>query len=138
MKISKLALIALLGGALVAFGCSDDSGPTGGTAGGGGEGGMGGGGVPSCEATACLFCPQAALGDFGALLGDLNVPIDFTAVPEGAVVQGGAVMIDICRRPFRVITAPSSYDIWIFRGSFIFCHCAWIESIFHARQSQQG
>ena len=31
MNISKLALIALLGGALMAFGCSDDSSGTGGT-----------------------------------------------------------------------------------------------------------
>ena len=37
MKISKLALIALLGGALMAFGCADDD------SGGGGEGGGGGG-----------------------------------------------------------------------------------------------
>ncbi|MGB5265201.1 MAG: hypothetical protein WBN30_01340 [Polyangiales bacterium] len=98
MKISRLALLALLGGALMAFGCSDDTSDTGGTAGtggGGGEGGMGGGGVPSCETTACLFCPEAALGGFGALIGDLNVPIDFTAVPDGAAVQGGTVMIDI-------------------------------------------
>ena len=33
MKISKLALIALLGGALMAFGCSSDSNNTGGSAG---------------------------------------------------------------------------------------------------------
>jgi hypothetical protein len=63
MKISKLALIALLGGALMAFGCSDDNPPpdgTGGTGGGeGGSGGMagagggggGGGGDGVCEAT---------------------------------------------------------------------------------------
>jgi hypothetical protein len=46
MKTSKLALIALLGGALMAFGCgSDSTQPTGGTGGGeGGSGGMGGGG----------------------------------------------------------------------------------------------
>jgi len=54
MKISKLALIALLGGALMAFGCSDDSTPagSGGTAGGGGMAGAGGGGgaepAPAC------------------------------------------------------------------------------------------
>jgi len=51
MKISKLALIALLGSALMAFGCSDSdngtggsggSAGTGGTAGGGGEAGVGG------------------------------------------------------------------------------------------------
>ena len=47
MKISKLALIALLGGALMAFGCSDDSssgGTGGGTGGDGGTAGDGGGG----------------------------------------------------------------------------------------------
>ena len=92
MKISKLALFALLGGALMAFGCSDD---TGGGGTGGGEGGTGGGGLPSCEATACIFCPAEALGPQGSLFGDINVPVDFTAVPQGAVVQGGTVTIDI-------------------------------------------
>jgi hypothetical protein len=43
MKISKLALIALLGGALMAFGCSSDDGD-GGSSGGGGNGGDTGGG----------------------------------------------------------------------------------------------
>ena len=65
MNISKLALIALLGGALMAFGCGDDgggtggtggSGGTGGTAGGGGEGGQGGtGGMPSVDAGQYTF-----------------------------------------------------------------------------------
>jgi hypothetical protein len=41
MKISKLALIALLGGALMAFGCGDSSGG-GGSGGDGGAGGVGG------------------------------------------------------------------------------------------------
>ena len=53
MKISKLALIALLGGALAAFGCSSDSNDGGaGSGGAGGAGGDGGGGgAPSamCE-----------------------------------------------------------------------------------------
>ena len=58
MKISKLALIALLGGALMAFGCSDDSSttPAGGSGGAGGAGGAGGTGPlvcaevdPSCQ-----------------------------------------------------------------------------------------
>ena len=47
MNISKLALIALLGSALMAFGCSDDETGTGGSGGSGGgtggEGGTGGG-----------------------------------------------------------------------------------------------
>ena len=46
MKISKLALIALLGGALMAFGCSSSDDGSGGSAGsGGGEGGAGGDGA---------------------------------------------------------------------------------------------
>ncbi|MBT8464473.1 MAG: hypothetical protein KJO57_07300 [Deltaproteobacteria bacterium] len=47
MNISKLALIALLGGALMAFGCSDDTSttPAGGS---GGEGGAGGTGPLAC------------------------------------------------------------------------------------------
>jgi hypothetical protein len=43
MNIRKLALFALLGGALMAFGCGDDA--TNGTAGSGGEGGSGGDGA---------------------------------------------------------------------------------------------
>jgi len=95
MKFSKLALIALLGGALTAFGCGDSSSTTG--AGGveGGSGGEGGSGVPSCEATACIFCPADALGPNGTLFGDINVPVDFTAIPQGDVVQGGTVTIDV-------------------------------------------
>lgn len=101
MKISKLALIALLGGALMALGCgSDSSAPAaGGTGGGdGGSGGMGGtggigGGTPTCDSTACLFCPEETLGTFGAIIGDINVPIDFTATPQDGVVQGETAMI---------------------------------------------
>jgi len=50
MKISKLALIALLGSALMAFGCSEDTAPTGtgGTGGTAGEGGGGGTGPLAC------------------------------------------------------------------------------------------
>ncbi|UCF46482.1 MAG: hypothetical protein JSU89_04655, partial [Myxococcales bacterium] len=48
MNNSKLALIALLGGALTAFGCAEDGGGvTGGT--GGGAGGTGGGEEPICN-----------------------------------------------------------------------------------------
>ena len=57
MKISKLALIALLGGALMAFGCSDDSsgtGGTGGSAGNGGDTGNGGGGGDVGPGPACV------------------------------------------------------------------------------------
>ncbi len=57
MSISKLALIALLGGALMAFGCSDESSGTGGSGGAGGDGGGGDGGGggaidPLCEPVA--------------------------------------------------------------------------------------
>jgi hypothetical protein len=99
MKISKLALFALLGGALMAFGCGSDSSTGGAGAGGdggaGGTGGAGGGGLPSCEATACIFCPAEALGPTGSIFGDINVPVNFTAVAQGDVVQGGTVTIDI-------------------------------------------
>jgi hypothetical protein len=93
MNIRRLALLALLGGALTAFGCGDSSSTT--SPGAGGGGGEGGSGVPSCEATACIFCPADALGPNGALFGDINVPVNFTAVPQGNVVQGGTVTIDI-------------------------------------------
>jgi hypothetical protein len=93
MNIRRLALLALLGGALTAFGCGDSSSTTGPGAGGGG--GEGGSGVPSCEATACIFCPADALGPQGSLFGDINVPVDFTAMPQGDVVQGGTVTIDV-------------------------------------------
>jgi len=108
MKISKLALLALLGGALVAFGCSSDSsngtgggggtgGGTGGTGGVGGGGGAGGqGGMATCDAPACIFCPQEALGPQGGVIGDLTVPVDFTATPDQAgVVQGQMAMVAI-------------------------------------------
>jgi len=73
MNISKLALIALLGGALMAFGCSDDSSGTGGTGnmGGDGGGGMGGdtgtggaagmGGAPSAPGTYAFECETSGL-----------------------------------------------------------------------------
>ncbi len=69
MKISKLALIALLGGALMSFGCSDDDGGTAGTGGGaGGAGGTagsgggtgGGGGVVACV-PAAKMCGNAGI-----------------------------------------------------------------------------
>ena len=84
MKISKLALIALLGGALMAFGCSDsDSGTagsggsagTGGTAGGGGGGeGGGGGDVPPA---ACI--PAETMCSNGEI--DPTVPCCALATP---------------------------------------------------------
>jgi len=56
MKISKLALIALLGSALTAFGCGSSSGDTGGTGGIGGTGGTGGGTPVACDTTNVKRC----------------------------------------------------------------------------------
>jgi hypothetical protein len=71
MKISKLALIALLGGALMAFGCSDDSSTSGAAGGAGGEGGTGGtGGVP--EGPAGVYSFTCTLGP------DLPIPLPVT------------------------------------------------------------
>ncbi len=71
MKISKLALIALLGGALMAFGCSDDSSGTAGSGGGGtgGEGGTGGGtggtggGGMACSEPPASMCMNGEIGE---------------------------------------------------------------------------
>jgi hypothetical protein len=52
MNTSKLALIALLGSALMAFGCSEDAEGTGGSGGSGGSGGGGGGIDPLCQPVA--------------------------------------------------------------------------------------
>ena len=124
MKISKLALLALLGGALVAFGCGDDSSTsgtagTGGTAGGGGgggEGGMGGSPGATCDSTACIFCPASALGPGGTVIGDLVVPLDFTAVPQGAVVQGTTVTVDLAATS-EVNDLPIEVEAEIIAGS---------------------
>jgi hypothetical protein len=94
-------VIAVLAGTLGLVGCGDDA--TNGTAGAGGSAGSGGtagggGGVPTCESTACILCPEEALGPNGFLFGDLNIPLVFTAVPQGPVVQGGTVTIDVAGR----------------------------------------
>ena len=97
MNISKLALIALLGSALMAFGCGGDgeSGTAGSGGGDGGSGGSGGTPGPTCDDTACLFCPPEALDDtVSALFPDgLNVPITFTA--EGDPVAGETATIAV-------------------------------------------
>lgn len=59
MKISKLALIALLGGALMAFGCSDSNG-SGGTGGDGGTAGDPGNGGNGGEGPIVMCVPNAA------------------------------------------------------------------------------
>jgi len=84
MKISKLALIALLGGALMAFGCSsDDNGGgsggtagTGGTAGGGGEAGGGGTAGGGGSAPACITPPDSTCmnGDIDATVACCELP----------------------------------------------------------------
>jgi hypothetical protein len=119
MKISKLALLALLGGALMAFGCSDDP-PEGmgGSGGTGGTGGTGGMAPPTCDVEACLFCPADSLGPNGALIGDLFVPVEFTAVPRGAVVQGTTVTIDFAAST-EVNDLPIEVEATILDGSNI-------------------
>ncbi|MDH3653004.1 MAG: hypothetical protein OEN21_01940 [Myxococcales bacterium] len=75
MKISKLALIALLGGALMTFGCSEDTsetGGSGGTAGTGGTAGEGGGG-----GTGPLACAEV---DPSCTNGEVD-PTDENCVP---------------------------------------------------------
>ena len=112
MKISKLALFALLGGALMAFGCDSDSGTGGAGAGGdGGAGGAGGeggsGGAPGvddpCEGSpSCVFCPADSLDPVLAtfLPDGLTAPIIFTAAPTAAPVAGEDVTIDIDAETF--------------------------------------
>jgi len=66
MNISKLALIALLGSALTAFGCGSDSTSTGGTGGSGASGGSGGAGGTGGAAPACLpdsLCMNGTIND---------------------------------------------------------------------------
>jgi len=70
MKMNKLALIALLGGALMAFGCSsDDNGGTGGT---GGTGGAGGGAAACLPQTAS--CENGTIDPITACCDDLAAP----------------------------------------------------------------
>jgi hypothetical protein len=95
LRFTKLVVMGLLAGMLGLVGCSEDAGGTGGTGGGGGGGGTV---APTCDSTACILCPEEALGPNGFLFGDLNVPLDFTAVPQGPVVQGGTVTIEVAGR----------------------------------------
>ncbi len=99
MNISKLALIALLGGALMTLGCSDDdsgtggSGGSGGTAGTGGSagvggaGGEGGGGGEGGAPLACLELePTCANGEIDAT--DANC-VDLPEPPIADACTGG-------------------------------------------------
>ena len=99
-RFAKLFLISALAGTRGLVGCSDDGGTagnggggTGGTAGDNGGGGNGGSTGDACEAPACIFCPAEALGPQGELIGDLTVPLDYEATPEGDVVQGETATI---------------------------------------------
>jgi hypothetical protein len=76
MKISKLALIALLGGALMAFGCGDDGngdGGSGGSGGGGGEGGAAGEGGAGGSGGAPVVEP--GLWEFTCALSSFDLPV---------------------------------------------------------------
>lgn len=102
MGCTRLTLGLLLAAAMVVGGCSSDDGATGGTggsAGTGGNGGAGGAGVddPCADSAACVICGADALPQvITAFLPDgIRVPVDFTATPQGDVVQGGTVSIDI-------------------------------------------
>ncbi len=79
MKISKLALIALLGGALAAFGCSDDdgSGGSGGSAGSGGAGGQGGSGGISVIDPLCADLQGGTL----CANGDIEPTVETCTLP---------------------------------------------------------
>jgi hypothetical protein len=92
MKISKLALIALLGSALMAFGCSDSdngtggsggSAGTGGTAGGGGEGGVGGDVPPAACIPAENMCSNGEI-DPTVPCCELATPPDVADVCTGS------------------------------------------------------
>jgi hypothetical protein len=75
MNISKLALIALLGSALTAFGCSEDSEGPGGS---GGSGGGGGAIDPLCQPVAGE-CTSGAIADVARC-----APCELTAPPDVA------------------------------------------------------
>ena len=83
MKISKLALIALLGSALMAFGCSDDSNGSGGSGGGeGGTAGDGGGGSGGEVIVECV--PQAGPTCETGDIEDITPCCELDAPPEVA------------------------------------------------------
>lgn len=91
MKISKLALIALLGSALMAFGCSDSDNGTGGSGGsagtagggGGGEGGVGGDVPPAACIPAENMCSNGEI-DPTVPCCELATPPDVADVCTGS------------------------------------------------------
>jgi hypothetical protein len=109
MKISKLALIALLGGALMSFGCSDDAS---GTAGGGGEGGAaggtgGGGGAAAACVPAAKMCGNGAIGPIEQTctlaappaddncVGDENLDNPATCTATGTTVTVNVTQLEV-------------------------------------------
>ena len=113
MKISKLALIALLGGALMAFGCSDDtvdgggSGGTGGTGGTAGEGGGGGTG-PTRASRSQQAAPTAT-----SIATDENCEPALATPPTADVCDGTESLGEsrrVCDRPEprSLTSSPSS------------------------------
>ena len=119
MKISKLALIALLGGALMSFGCSDDANGTGGTGGTAGAGGAGGaGGAPSgvmCVETTKM-CGNASIDPteetctLAAPPADNNCAGDESLVNPGACAASGNPSISIMITQLEVGTETVDVD----------------------------
>ncbi|MBW2552256.1 MAG: hypothetical protein JRE73_16190, partial [Deltaproteobacteria bacterium] len=90
MNISKLALIALLGSALTAFGCSSDSDGGGGS--GGGAGGAGGAPVVMCAPNE-MTCQDPTINDIKACC-DLTAPPTQTAACDGTESQANPETCD--------------------------------------------
>ena len=113
MKISKLALIALLGGALMAFGCSDDNNGggsggtagTGGTAGGGGEAGGGGTAGGGGSAPECITPPDSTCmnGEIDATVPCCELPTP-PAVPNACTGEESLENPASCTATGEVIT----------------------------------
>ena len=99
MVFMRMSLGLLLAAAMVVAGCGSDGGGTSGTGGTSRTGGTGGGGVedPCADSDACVVCGADGLPQvIAAFLPDgLRVPVDFTATPDGDVVQGGTVTITV-------------------------------------------
>lgn len=105
MKFKQLTFSLLIGLIAVSGGCGGgDTGGTGGTLATGGTGGSGGSGGtggtdadPCLGKPACIVCPEESLPpDLVPFLpGGIRTPVDFMATPEGDVVQGGMVTINV-------------------------------------------
>lgn len=98
MKISKLALIALLGGALMAFGCGDSSdgeggGGSGGDGGAGGVGGDGGAGGGNGEEQVALYDVACTLNIEGLGEFDVALTANLYGSADGDLVVGEATEV---------------------------------------------